>query len=70
MNNYEILQEKKYVLYKHTKVSPLDNLEKPTRRILQIRYLNEDAQDDVKRTETLFHFVISTLREVNWTVGA
>ncbi|KAF2298087.1 hypothetical protein GH714_013491 [Hevea brasiliensis] len=44
------------------KTSPLDNLEIPTRTVPQNGSLNGDAQDDVKWMETLFHFVISTLK--------
>ncbi|XP_050236349.1 proteasome activator subunit 4 [Mercurialis annua] len=44
------------------KTSPADNLEIPTRTASQNGSLNGDAQDDVKWMETLFHFIISTLK--------
>eukprot|EP00257_Ricinus_communis_P023552 XP_015583567.1 proteasome activator subunit 4 [Ricinus communis] len=44
------------------KTSPADNLEIPTRTVPQNGSLNGDAQDDVKWMETLFHFIISTLK--------
>ncbi|XP_073268925.1 proteasome activator subunit 4 isoform X1 [Populus alba] len=42
--------------------SPADNLETDGHIALQNRSLNGDALDDVKWMETLFHFIISTLK--------
>ncbi|KAF9673186.1 hypothetical protein SADUNF_Sadunf11G0122400 [Salix dunnii] len=42
--------------------SPADNLETAGQTAFQNGYLNGDAQDDVKWMETLFHFIISTLK--------
>ncbi|WCJ32534.1 Proteasome activator subunit 4 [Euphorbia peplus] len=44
------------------KTSPSDNLEIPTSIVPQNGSLNGDVQDDVKWMETLFHFIISTLK--------
>ncbi|KAL9382859.1 hypothetical protein Peur_023182 [Populus x canadensis] len=42
--------------------SPADNLETAGHTAFQNGSLNGDAQDDVKWMETLFHFIISTLK--------
>jgi proteasome activator subunit 4 len=59
----QILKKRAYeVLVNIQSTSQSDNLETPIDSKLQDVHLNGDSQDDVKWMETLFHFIISSLK--------